>query len=140
MENFFEVAPLEHVDNTLPEKRKESIPTETLELDLKKDYEIARDNFHELIDKGKEAMEDILSIARESEKGRDFEVAATMLKNVIEANEKMIDLHRRVREISNYKAKKEESSTNIKNALFVGSTTELSKLIKDLNTKDITPE
>jgi Terminase DNA packaging enzyme len=138
MSNFFEVEPIESEKN-LSEKVSEPIPHETLDIDLKKDYEVARENFHELIDKGKEALEDILSIARDSEKGRDFEVAATLLKNVVEANERMIALHKQVRDIANYKQGKEDKTT-IKNALFVGSTTELSKLVKELNTKDITPD
>ena len=95
MSTFFDVEPINQSDN-LPEKVSESIPHENLDKDLKKDYEIARENFHDLIDKGKDALDDILSIARDSEKGRDFEVAATLLKNVIEANEKMIDLHKKI--------------------------------------------
>ena len=142
MEQFFDVAPIDSPESeNLPiqQSPKDPIPHETLDADFKKDYETARENFHELIEKGKEAVDDILSIARESEKGRDFEVAATLLKTVVEANEKMIDLHKKIRDIANYK-QESESKTTIKNALFVGSTTELSKLVKDLNSKDITPD
>ena len=136
MEKFFDVPPAEPESN-LPEKTSnEIIPHETLDIDFKKDYELVRDNFHELIEKGKAAVDDILSIARESEKGRDFEVAATVLKTVIDANEKMIDLHKKIRDISNYKQASSEKTT-INNALFVGRTAELSKLVKDLNQKDI---
>lgn len=138
MSDFFEVERIEPEKN-LPEKVQEPIPHETLDIDLKKDYEIARENMHELIDKGKDALDDILSIARDSEKGRDFEVAATLLKNMVEANEKMISLHKQVRDIANYKQGKEDKTT-IKNALFVGSTADLNKLVKEMNAKDITPE
>lgn len=140
MEEIFDV-PSVDLTERLPTEgtSKQIIPHETLDIDLKKDYEIARENFHELIEKGKDAVDDILAIARDSEKGRDFEVAAALLKNVLDANEQMINLHKKIREISNYKQEK-ESQTTIKNALFVGSTTELSKLVKELNTKDITPE
>lgn len=135
MEEFFDV-PSE--ENTLPavQNSKEVIPHETLDIDFKKDYEIARENFHELIEKGKDAVDDILAIARESEKGRDFEVAATLLKNVLDANEQMINLHKKIREITNYKQESSDKTT-INNALFVGSTTELSKLVKELKQKDI---
>jgi hypothetical protein len=136
MENIFDVAPAETIENP-PEIIRESIPHESLELDLKADYETARENFHILIEKGKEAIDDILEIAKESEKGRDFEVAATLLKNVVEANEKMIDLHKKIREITQYKQQSAEQKTTINNALFVGSTAELSKLVKELNTKDV---
>ena len=111
----------------------------SLEKDLLKDYEKTRENLDELIEKGKSALDDILSIARDSEKARDFEVAATLIKTITDANQSVIELHKKIRDIANYKQEK-ESSTTIKNALFVGSTTELSKLVKELNTKDITPE
>lgn len=135
MENIFDIAPTENLPTLSTEK--EIIPHETLDIDLKNDYEKIRENFHELIEKGKDAMDDILAVARDSEKGRDFEVAATLLKNVVEANEKLLDIHKKVREISNYKQTSQENKTTINNALFVGSTTELSKLVKDLNTKNI---
>ena len=118
MEEVFNVSSSE--TESLPEIIREPVLHESLDEDLKSDYEVARGNFHELIEKGKEAIDDILTIARESEKGRDFEVAATLLKNVIEANEKMIDLHKKIREISNYKPNNSSSGdTNIKNAVFV---------------------
>lgn len=135
MEEIFDIAPIEP-KNIMEDSSHEIIAHESLDLDLKRDYEIARENFHELIEKGKDAFDDILAIARDSEKGRDFEVAAGILKNVVEANEKMLDLHKKIREITNYKSQKTEKTT-INNALFVGSTAELSKLVKDLNEKNI---
>jgi len=135
MEEFFEVPP---ADDNLPstQSSKEIISHETLDLDLKKDYENARENFHELIEKGKDAFDDILAIARESERPREFEIVGQLFKNVLDANEQMINLHKKIREITNYKQQSQEKTT-INNALFVGSTTELSKLVKELNQKDI---
>jgi hypothetical protein len=135
MEEFFEVPPS---DDNLPVSQgsTETIPHETLDIDFKKDYETARENFHELIEKGKDAVDDILAIARESERPRDFEVAAGLLKNVLDANDQLISLHKKIREITNYKQQSQEKTT-INNALFVGSTTELSKLVKELNQKDV---
>lgn len=117
-------------------EEKGIIPHETLDIDFKKDYEIARENFHELIDKGKDAFDSIVSIAADSEKGRDFEVAATLLANIINANKELIELHKKVREIANYK-QNVKNDTKIQNALFVGSTTELSKMLKQLNEKEV---
>lgn len=134
LNNVFDVAPSE--SENIPEKIYNSIEHDTLDIDLKKDYEVARENFHELIEKGKDAFDDIIAIARDSEKGRDFEVAAGVLKNVLEANEKLLDIHKKIREITNYKQQVSEKTT-INNALFVGSTAELSKLVKDINTKHI---
>jgi Terminase DNA packaging enzyme len=133
MSSFLGVEPT-NSDTNLP-STIDPIVHETLDLDLKKDYEIARENFHDLIEKGKEAFDDIITIARESEKGRDFEVAAGILKNVLDANQQMLDLHKKIREITNYKQQKDEKTT-INNALFVGSTTELSKMLKELNSQE----
>lgn len=134
MEEIFDIQPEPNFPTTT--SPKEIIKHKTLDNDLQSDYEKSRETYHELIDKGKEAMDDLLTIAKDSEKARDFEVAATILKNLIEANDKLIDIHKKVRDIINYKPEKE--TTTIKNALFVGSTTELSKLVKELNQKDIT--
>jgi hypothetical protein len=133
MSSFLGVEPT-NSDTNIP-STIDPIVHETLDLDLKKDYEIARENFHDLIEKGKEAFDDIITIARESEKGRDFEVAAGILKNVLDANQQMLDLHKKIREITNYKQQKDEKTT-INNALFVGSTTELSKMLKELNSQE----
>jgi DNA-binding ferritin-like protein len=136
MEDFFDIKTEE--SENLPQIIEEpnKIFFGELDDDLKNDYETSRENLNELIEKGKSAFDDILTIARETEKGRDFEVAATMLKTVLEANEKMLDMHKKIREISNYK-QKEETKTNIKNAIFVGSTKELAKMVKDINEKDV---
>lgn len=135
--NMNEIFDVEQESN-LPEivENKNVILHESLDEDLKKDYETARENFHELIEKGKDAVDDILSIARESERPRDFEVAATLLKNVLDANEQIINLHKKIREITNYKQQSAEKTT-INNALFVGSTAELSRMVKELSEKSI---
>lgn len=140
METFFNIEPTEKEEN-LPviSEPKNPVLFDNLERDLKTDYENARENLDDLIEKGKNALDDILAIARESERGRDFEVAATLLKTVVDANEKVIDLHKKVRDIANYKQQADKTNTTIKNAVFVGSTTELAKMVKDLKEKDITP-
>lgn len=139
METFFNLEPTEK--ENLPEEYKEktAVLFDNLERDLKSDYEKTRENLDELIQKGNNALDDILSIARESERGRDFEVAATLLKTIVDTNEKVIDLHKKVRDIANYK-QQSDNKTTIKNALFVGSTTELAKMVKQMKEKDITPE
>ena len=138
MENFFEVPPKEPQESLPTEANNKPPPVlfDNLEDDLKSDYEKVRENMDELIEKGKEALDDILSIARDSEKARDFEVAATLMKTIVDTNQSIIDLHKKIRDISNYK-QSSENNTTIKNALFVGSTSELSKLVKELNMKDV---
>jgi hypothetical protein len=127
MEQLFDVTPVEIIEETLPAVVETKEQTQ-LDDDLQEDYETVRTNYEEIIEKGKDAIDDILEIARESEHPRAFEVAATMIKNVTEANEKLILLQKQMREMK--KGQKETSKTTIDKAIFVGSTAELSKLLK----------
>jgi hypothetical protein len=100
-----------------------------LDHDLKSDYERTRDSIDSLIAKGTEAIDDMLAIARQSEKARDFEVAGNMIKTMVDANKELLDIQKKMRDIT---GKKENVTQNIKNAVFVGSTTELLKAMKDI--------
>jgi formiminotetrahydrofolate cyclodeaminase len=133
MEEFFDIVPQEPV-NTLPVESK--VNFNNLDSDFKNDYEKVRENFYELIEKGKDAFEDIMAVAKESEKARDFEVASSIFKDVLEANDKLLDMHKKVRDITNYN-QKTVNNTEINNTLFVGSTKELSQILKDLNNPNI---
>jgi hypothetical protein len=82
-----------------------------------------------LIAKGTEAIDDMLAIARQSEKARDFEVAGNMIKTVVDASKELLEVQKKMRDIT---GKKETVTQNIKNAVFVGSTTELLKAMKDI--------
>jgi hypothetical protein len=127
MEQIFDVAPVEVIEKEILPSVVKQENTE-LDDDLQTDYETVRNNYEEIIEKGKDAIDDILEIARESEHPRAFEVAATMIKNVTEANEKLILLQKQMRDMK--KGQKETSKTTIDKAIFVGSTAELSKLLK----------
>lgn len=106
-----------------------------LDKDLKTDYEEVRSNIGNLIDKGTLALDNMLEIARESEKARDFEVATNMIKTLVESSKDLLEIQKKMREMTN---KNDSSTTNIKNAVFVGSTTELLKAMKDI--KNVNPE
>jgi len=95
--------------------------------DLKKDYEYTRGNLYSIIEKGQEALNGILELAQESEMPRAYEVAGQLIKNVADATDKLIDLQKKLKDIDEQKVK---GPTNVTNALFVGSTAELSKLLK----------
>jgi hypothetical protein len=127
MEQIFDVTPIETTEKKMVPSVIEKEHSE-LDDDLQSDYETVRNNYEEIIEKGKDAIDDILEIARESEHPRAFEVAATMIKNVTEANEKLILLQKQMRDMK--KGQKETSKTTIDKAIFVGSTAELSKLLK----------
>ena len=103
--------------------------------DIKKDYDYTRGNLYSLIEKGQEAINGILELAQESEMPRAYEVAGQLIKNVADATDKLMDLQKKLKDIEEERVSK--GPTNVTNALFVGSTSELSKLLKNgLNQED----
>ena len=108
------------------EEKVETIAS-SVSSDLKKDYEYTRGNLYSIIEKGQEALNGILELAQESEMPRAYEVAGQLIKNVADATDKLIDLQKKLKDIDEQKVK---GPTNVTNALFVGSTAELSKLLK----------
>ena len=131
MSEIFEVEPkqIASTDIVVKEERPVVEAESKLDNDLEKDYKKVRQNYEEIIEKGVDAIDSILEIARESEHPRAFEVAATMIKNVADANEKLILLQKQMREM-NKTAGKETQSTKIDKAIFVGSTADLNKMLK----------
>lgn len=96
--------------------------------DIKKDYEYTRGNLYSLIEKGQEAINGILELAQESEMPRAYEVAGQLIKNVADATDKLMELQKKLKDVE--EEKQSRGPTNVTNALFVGSTAELAKLIK----------
>ena len=96
--------------------------------DIQKDYEYTRGNLYSIIEKGQEAINGILELAQESEMPRAYEVAGQLIKNVADATDKLMDLQKKLKEVNEEEKVKGPSTVN--NALFVGSTSELSKLLK----------
>lgn len=102
--------------------------------DIKQDYETTRAQLHNLVMKGQEAVDGILDVARASDHPRAYEVAGQLIKNVGDVADKLIDLQRKMKELDDEPKK---GPNNVTNALFVGSTAELQKLLKQQNqTKD----
>ena len=95
---------------------------------VSKDYEYTRGNLYSIIEKGQEAINGILELAQESEMPRAYEVAGQLIKNVADATDKLMDLQKKLKEVNEEEKTKAPSTVN--NALFVGSTSELSKLLK----------
>ena len=96
--------------------------------DIEKDYDYTRGNLYSIIEKGQEAINGILEIAQESEMPRAYEVAGQLIKSVSDATDKLLDLQKKVKEVNEEDTKGPTNVTN--NALFVGSTADLAKLIK----------
>jgi len=105
-------------------------------MDIKKDYEYTRANLYSLIEKGQEAINGIMELAAESDQPRAYEVAGQLIKSVGDVTDKLIDLQKKLKDIEDESTKTTNNVTN--NAVFVGSTSELSKLLKQgfLNNKE----
>ena len=101
--------------------------------DIKRDYEYTRGNLYSIIEKGQEAINGILELAQESEMPRAYEVAGQLIKNVADATDKLLTLQQKLKDVQEEKESK--GPTTVNNALFVGSTAELQKLLKN-NTPD----
>ena len=105
------------------------------------DYNYSRQTYYDLIERGKESLDLMIEVARESEHPRAFEVLSGMIKNVSDVNDKLMDLNKKNKDISAEEIKKIEQTTN---NLFVGSTAELQRMLQDdetmSNVVDITPQ
>jgi len=99
------------------------------EKNIDNDYKYSRDTYYELVEKGKQSLELMMEVARESEHPRAFEVLSGMIKNISDVNDRLMDLNKKKKDIDKKdEIKKVENTTN---NLFVGSTTELQKLLKN---------
>ena len=101
--------------------------TEMNEQDIDNDYKYQRENFYNLIERGQDAIDGILDLARESENARTYEVAGNLIKQVAEVTEKLGDLQAKMKKL---KEVPNSAPKNVTNALFVGSTAELQKMLK----------
>ena len=96
--------------------------------DIEKDYEYTRGNLYSIIEKGQEAINGILDLAQESEMPRAYEVAGQLIKSVSDATDKLMDLQKKLKDVEE---ESQKGPTNVTNALFVGSTADLTKMLKD---------
>jgi len=127
LDETFDVEPVETEivkDNT--EKKIDKIKSGAE--DIRRDYEYTRGNLYSIIEKGQEAIDGILELAQESEMPRAYEVAGQLIKNVADATDKLLTLQQKLKDVEEEKESK--GPTTVNNALFVGSTAELQKLLK----------
>ena len=128
-----------NIESKIVEVQKESKDIQLVSSndgDIKKDYEYTRANLYSLIEKGQEAINGIMELAGEGASPRAYEVAGQLIKNVGDVTDKLIDLQKKLKEVEEDTIKTTNNVTN--NAVFVGSTSELSKLLKQgfLNNKE----
>ena len=119
----------------LPDEEVEVVQSEVVpeekkarDEDVTKDYEYTRGQLYNLIEKGQEALNGILELAQESDQPRAYEVAGQLIKSVSDATDKLLELQKKLKEVQAEEKQKGPSTVN--NALFVGSTAELAKMLK----------
>tara|TARA_B100000575_G_scaffold293437_1_gene304818 strand:- start:2061 stop:2489 length:429 start_codon:yes stop_codon:yes gene_type:complete len=110
-----------HVEKVKPSLKKSE------QKDIVQDYEASRAQLHNLVMKGQEAVDGILDVARASDHPRAYEVAGQLIKNVGDVADKLIDLQLKIKELDKEEKK---GPTNVTNAMFVGSTSDLQKMLK----------
>tara|TARA_B100000900_G_scaffold249994_1_gene212924 strand:+ start:2046 stop:2423 length:378 start_codon:yes stop_codon:yes gene_type:complete len=119
------------------DEMKQFFPPEEKNVD--NDYKYSRDTYYELVEKGKQSLELMIEVARESEHPRAFEVLSGMIKNISDVNDRLMDLNKKKKDLD----RKEEikNIANTTNNLFVGSTSELQKLLKnETDLVNVTPK
>ena len=116
-----------NIDQELVEVSESKFQVEVPD-DVETDYEFARKNLYDIIGKGNQALDYLLELAKASEHPRAFEVVGQLTKTLVDANNNLLDIQKKVKELS-----RESSPQNVTNALFVGSTSDLQKLLKEKN-------
>ena len=130
LENAFDVeTEIIQTENTLKEIKTIAKEVAELNNDVRKDYEYTRGNLYSIIEKGQEALNSALELAQDGGQPRAYEVVGQLIKNVSDATDKLLDLQKKLKDIEdNGQIKSQTNVTN--NALFIGSTAELSKFLK----------
>jgi len=122
----------ELVDEKKPSLKRENFNARTkYDDDISKDYKYARENLYDVIERGTEALDSLLELAKASEHPRAFEVVGSLTKTLVDANKDLLEIQKKVRDLQKEDSKESnDTAQNVTNALFVGSTADLQKLIK----------
>ena len=129
-ENMEEMLNISVDAEVVESKLSKPVPPKVDKDDRTKDYEYTRGELYSLIDQGQEAVRGALEVAQESGHPRAYEVAVAAMKHVADMTEKLQDLHKKMKDLDAEQKKGPSSVTN--NAMFVGSTTELQKMLKQM--------
>jgi len=138
-DNYDSIDKALNVESNIVETKKVSAEIDAVKSkgpDIEKDYEYTRANLYSLIEKGQEAINGIMELAGEGGSPRAYEVAGQLIKGVADTTDKLIDLQKKLKDVEDQSVKTTNNVTN--NAVFVGSTSELQKLLKQgfLNNKE----
>ena len=138
-DNYDSIDKALNVESNIVETKKVSAEIDAVKPkgpDIEKDYEYTRANLYSLIEKGQEAINGIMELAGEGGSPRAYEVAGQLIKSVADTTDKLIDLQKKLKDVQDETVKTTNNVTN--NAVFVGSTSELQKMLKQgfLNNKE----
>ena len=123
MEEIFDIAPIEEKTEIITQANGE------ISVDANKDYEYTRGELYRLISQGQEAVQGALEVAQESGQPRAYEVAVNAMKQVSDMTDKLIDLQHKMKNLG--KEDKKSTPTTVNNTMFIGTTADLQKMIKD---------
>ena len=137
-ENLSKVFDVEPMDKTEVIKKDGTVlppKSKKMEENIDFDYDRSRDNLHGLLVQGQDALMNALEIAKQSEHPRAFEVVGNLIKQLADVNEQLLSLHDKKQKLDNPKGSEKKEGVTNNNAIFVGSTSELNKLLNDLDNK-----
>lgn len=126
-----EPAKVEVVDSSTQLVTKDVTHSDKIDMD----YDVARTNLHDLLSKGQEALSTALEVAKQSEHPRAFEVVGNLVKQLADVNQQLMDIHKQKQKLD--EPGKESGKVTNNNAIFVGSTAELTKMLKNMNKGDM---
>ena len=128
MEEIFDLPETKPMMEIIDESRVTPMTKPSIDQDdIMDDYQYARENLKNIIDSAQQSIDDLSSIASTSESPRAYEVLSGLMKTIVDANKDLLELQKKVKQLKD----DSEKPSNVTNALFVGSTAELQKLIKD---------
>ncbi len=133
LDKTFNVTPEVVKEESKSVERVNPPPDRLTKDEITRDYEYTRGNLYSIIEKGQEAIDGILELAQESEMPRAYEVAGQLIKSVSDATDKLMDLQKKLKDVN--EETQQKGPSNVTNALFVGSTADLAKLIKGEKSK-----
>jgi hypothetical protein len=128
----FDLEPTEYTE--IPSKTKKDIIVKDNKPDvIENDYENVRDNLYDLLSTGTSALEDMLEVAKQSEHPRAYEVVGNLMKQLADMNQQLLDIHQQKQKLEAPYKKEQASQVTNNNAIFVGSTNDLAKMIQNMN-------
>lgn len=110
-------------------KDVEILKPDTKNDDIESDYKYARENLYNAIERGSDALEELVELAKQSQSPRAFEIVGQMIKTLTDSNKDLLEIQKKVKDLK--REEKSKGPNNVTNALFVGNTAELQKMLKD---------